>query len=179
VGIVSGVRKFVLEHAENFKHFMHDTWNAGLTISGEKCAIGMPGIAIVGMICDYDGRHPEQRKVAKILDWPIPSSTKEARTFIGVVVSYRSFIVCFAIIAELIVCLFRKNVRFMWFQECQNAMDELKRRLTTAPILISLDFSPSALIIILNVDASTTIGWGAVLSQLQPTAWWKSTPSKI
>ena len=46
-------------------------------------------------------------------------------------------------------------------------MDELKRRLTTAPILISLDFSPSALDILLHVDASTTIGWGGVLSQLQ------------
>jgi hypothetical protein len=47
-------------------------------------------------------------------------------------------------------------------------MDELKHRLTEPPILISLDFSPSALMVILNVDASTTIGWGAVLSQLQP-----------
>src|SRR5438046_4513744 len=37
----------------------------------------------------------------------------------------------------------------------------------TAPILISLDFSPSALDILLHVDASTTIGWGGVLSQLQ------------
>jgi hypothetical protein len=46
-------------------------------------------------------------------------------------------------------------------------MNELKRLLTEAPILISLDFSASALAIILNVDASTKIGWGAVLSQLQ------------
>ena len=46
-------------------------------------------------------------------------------------------------------------------------MDELKRRLTEAPILITLDFSPSALMIFLNVDASTLIGWGGILSQLQ------------
>ena len=46
-------------------------------------------------------------------------------------------------------------------------MNELKRRLTTAPVLISLDFSPSALAIILNVDASTKQGWGATLSQAQ------------
>ena len=36
-----------------------------------------------------------------------------------------------------------------------------------ALILISLDFSPSALDVLLNVDASPTIGWGGVLSQLQ------------
>ena len=50
---------------------------------------------------------------------------------------------------------------------CQLAMDELKRRITTTPVLISLDFSPSALAIILNVDASTKIGWSGTLSQLQ------------
>lgn len=176
VEIVPRVRKFVLEHAQIFTRFMHDTWKAGLTISGEKCAIGMPGIAILGMVCDFDGRHPE-KKVAVILDWPVPQSTKEARAFIGVVIYYRIFIICFSIIAAPIFQLFRKNVRFLWSQECQNAMDELKRRLTTAPILISLDFSPSALMIILNVDASTTIGWDAVLSQMQPDG--KTRPARF
>src|SRR5947207_14754992 len=46
-------------------------------------------------------------------------------------------------------------------------MDELKRQLTMISILISLDFSPFALTIILNVDASTSIEWSAILSQLQ------------
>ena len=35
------------------------------------------------------------------------------------------------------------------------------------PLLISLDFSPGALSIILNVEASTTIGWGTILTQMQ------------
>jgi transposase InsO family protein len=51
--------------------------------------------------------------------------------------------------------------------EKQVAMDELKKHVTEAPVLVSLDFSPSALGIVLNVDASSTIGWGAVLSQMQ------------
>jgi hypothetical protein len=46
-------------------------------------------------------------------------------------------------------------------------MDELKRRLTTAPVLITLDFTCSALGIVLQVDASTSIGWGGVMSQYQ------------
>jgi len=99
----------------------------GLMISGTKCTIGMPGIAIVGMVCDYDGRHPDQKKVAKILDWPVPRSTKEARAFIGVIVYYRIFIVAFSVVAAPIFRLFRKNVLFVWYPECQDAMDELKR----------------------------------------------------
>ena len=46
-------------------------------------------------------------------------------------------------------------------------MDTLKKAITEAPVLVSLDFSPSRLQIFRNVDASTSIGWGAVLSQLQ------------
>jgi len=65
--VAPGIRRFVAEHAEIFRKFMHDAWIAGLTISGLKSAIGMPGIEIVGMICDYDRRHPEEKKVQKIL----------------------------------------------------------------------------------------------------------------
>jgi hypothetical protein len=43
-------------------------------------------------------------------------------------------------------------------------MNQLKTAITLAPILVKLDFSASALPIVLNVDASTAIGWGAVLS---------------
>jgi hypothetical protein len=60
----------------------------------------MPGIVIVGVVCDYDGRKPECKKVQKILDWPTPRNIKDARAFIGLVVYYRIFIVGFAIIAE-------------------------------------------------------------------------------
>jgi hypothetical protein len=119
------------------------------------------------MVCDYDGRRPEFKKVQRILEWPIPESVKDARGFIGVVVYYRIFIESFSIIAAPIFILFRKGTKFVWSKEQQMAMNELQRRLSQAPILITLDFSPSALAIVLNVDASTTIGWGAVLSQHQ------------
>ena len=46
-------------------------------------------------------------------------------------------------------------------------MDELKWSIIETPVLISLDFSAGALLIIFNVDTSATIGWGAILSQMQ------------
>ena len=162
-----GVRQFVYEHAQIFREFMRDVWVSGLTIAGNKCALGMTGIVVVGMVCDSQGRRPEWGKVQRIVDWPIPRTTKEARAFIGVAVYYRIFISSFSIIAAPIFALFRKGARFAWNPDCQQAMDRLKHLLSTAPILIKLDYSPSALPIILNVDASTQVGWGAVLSQMQ------------
>ena len=106
--ISPGIRRFVFEHAQIFRKFMHDCWVAGLTISGTKSAIGMVGVEIVGFLCDQDGRRPEPQKVHRILDWPVPQSTKDARAFIGIVFYYRIFILDFTIIASPIFALFRK-----------------------------------------------------------------------
>jgi len=67
-----GVRRFVAEHAESFREIMRDIWGSGLTVSGKKLTLGMPGIVIVALVCDVEGRHPEPKKVQKIVDWPTP-----------------------------------------------------------------------------------------------------------
>jgi len=92
---------------------------------------------------------------------------KEARAFIGVIAYYRIFIVFLSIVAAPIFQLFQRNGKFLWSRECKDAMDEPKRRQTQSQILMALDFSHSALAIMLAVDASTTIGMRAMLSQLQ------------
>ena len=46
-------------------------------------------------------------------------------------------------------------------------MDTLKTKIIEAPVFITLDFSRSTLSIILNIDASTTVEWRAMLSQQQ------------
>jgi len=69
-----------------------------------------------------------------------------------------------SIVAAPIFQLFQKNGKFLLPRECQGAMDEPKRRQTQSQILIALH---SALAIMLTVDASTTIGMRAMLSQLQ------------
>jgi hypothetical protein len=86
--ISPGIWRFVYEHAQIFRTFMHDCWVAGLTISGLKSSIGISGIEIVGFLCDQDGRRLDPIKVQRILGWPVPKSLTEARGFIGIVVSF-------------------------------------------------------------------------------------------
>jgi hypothetical protein len=69
-------------------------------------------------MCDVRGRYPELKKITKIVNWPVPCSTKDARAFIGVCVYYRIFIISFSIIAAPIFELFRKGVRFVWTVDC-------------------------------------------------------------
>jgi hypothetical protein len=57
--------------------------------------------------------------------------------------------------------LLEKNAKFVWSEKCQANFEELKKRLTTAPVLILLDLSKSFSI---YCDASR-LGLGCVLMQ--------------
>ena len=142
-----------------------DLKRAEYTISGAKSQFCMSGIRVVGFICDSLGRHPDTSKVIKIVEWAPPNDVTEARAFIGVVVYYRVFVKNFSLIAAPIYSLMKKGAEFIWGTEQQLAMDALKVALTTAPALVTLDYSSGAEEIILAVDSSLK-GWGAVLSQM-------------
>ena len=49
---------------------------------------------------------------------------------------YRRFIEGFSTIASPLTKLTRKEVRFNWSKECEESFQELKRRLTSAPVLV-------------------------------------------
>lgn len=62
-----GVRRFVLEHFLNLDAVLADIERAGCTASGHKSDWCWDTMAIVGYVVDKDGRHPSDKKVAKIL----------------------------------------------------------------------------------------------------------------
>ena len=76
---------------------------------------------------------------------------------------YRRFVKDFSSIALPLYALMKKGVEFVWMNECQEAFDELKRRLMTGPVLA---LPQSEGIYTLDTDASD-YGLGAVLSQQQ------------
>ena len=81
----------------------------------------------------------DPQKVEAILSWEAPTNQTKARSFLGLAGYYRRFIRNFSVIASPMTNLLKKNVGFLWSKECQRSMDELKRRLTTAPVLMLLD----------------------------------------
>ena len=68
----------------------------------------------------------------------------------------------FANIARPLHRLTERSSTFVWSDACQKAFDELRHRLSTAPVLAHPNFQ---LPFILDTDASN-IGLGAVLSQV-------------
>ena len=70
-----------------------------------------------------------------VLEWVTPQTVKEIRSFLGLAGYYRRFIENFSKIAKPLTSLLEKSVDFIWTDERQMAFDELKKRLTTAPVL--------------------------------------------
>ncbi|XP_050919702.1 uncharacterized protein LOC127137274 [Lathyrus oleraceus] len=74
--------------------------------------------------------------VAAVLQWEAPTSVTEIRSFLGLAGYYRRFIEGFSKLALPLTKLTCKGAAFVWDVRCEESFLELKKRLTTAPILI-------------------------------------------
>jgi hypothetical protein len=70
-----------------------------------------------------------------------PTNASEIHSFLGLVGYYHRFIKDFSKIAKPITRLLEKNKDFYWTEECQVRFEELKKRLTSAPVLILPDIT--------------------------------------
>jgi hypothetical protein len=93
--------------------------------------------------------------------FPQPKNTTELHSFLGLANYYRRFVKDYSKIANPLNLLLRKGRVYKWEKRQQQAFDELKRRLVTAPILAYPDLSRPFQ---LYTDASYS-GLGAVLGQ--------------
>jgi hypothetical protein len=90
-----------------------------------------------------------------------PTNASEIQSFLGLAGYYHRFIKDFSKIAKPMTRLLEKNMDFDWIEECQDNFEELKKRLTSAPVLILPDITKKFDI---YCDASRQ-GLGCVLMQ--------------
>jgi hypothetical protein len=100
-------------------------------------------------------------KVKEVLDWKPPTSVSEVRSFLGLAGYYRRFIRNFSKIAKSITELLNKGNKYVWSDACDEVFKNLKKLLTTSPVLAQPDTDKSFDV---YCDASGT-GLGGVLMQ--------------
>jgi hypothetical protein len=100
-------------------------------------------------------------KVKEVLDWKPLTSVSEVRSFLGLAGYYRRFIRNFSKIAKSITELLNKGNKYVWSDACDEVFKNLKKLLTTSPVLAQPDTDKSFDV---YCDASGT-GLGGVLMQ--------------
>jgi hypothetical protein len=71
-----------------------------------------------------------------VLNWMPPTIALENQSFLGLAGYYRRFIKDFAKIAKPMMKLLEKNKAFEWTAERQSSFEELRKRLTSALVLV-------------------------------------------
>jgi hypothetical protein len=70
-----------------------------------------------------------------------PMNVSEIQSFLGLAGYYCRFIKDFSKIAKPMTRLLEESKDFDWTEECQAGFEELKKRLTSAPVLILPDIT--------------------------------------
>ena len=147
----------------NLCQVMERLRKADLKLKPKKCDLFQRQVSFLGHIVSGKGILADPAKIDKIKAWPQPTDLRELRGFLGLASYYRKFIKDFALVAEPLHALLRKDATFAWTEECQTAFEELRTLLCSAPIL---SYPRRDGLFILDTDASN-FGIGAVLSQVQ------------
>ena len=96
----------------------------------------MTEVKLLGHVVSRGGIIVDPSKVEVVLNWDRPRNVMEIRSFLGLAGYYRRFVENFSRIATPISKLTIKDVSFVWDDKCEKAFNELKRRLTSVPVLM-------------------------------------------
>ena len=126
-----------------------------------KCEFWLKEVSFLGHVVSNGGIAVDPSKMRDVLNWKPPTDVGEIQSFLGLDGYYRRFIEGFSKLAKPMTALLEKNAMFVWTKKCQANFEELKKRLTTAPVLVLPDLSKNFSI---YCDASRQ-GLGCVLMQ--------------
>ena len=128
--------KSIAEHEHHLKTVLEVLRREKLYAKLSKCNFWLNEIMFLGHVISSIGISVDPHKIEAVIKWKQPSNVSEIRSFLGLAGYYRRFVKGFSKIAAPLTNLTQKNIKFMWDDKCQQSFQELKKKLTSAPILV-------------------------------------------
>ncbi|GJP58297.1 hypothetical protein CLOP_g23003 [Closterium sp. NIES-67] len=137
-----------------------------------KSEFALEKVQFLGHLVSAQGVHVNPKKIEAVHMWKTLENVKELQQFLGFANYYNRFVPQYAKIAAPLTNLLKKNTPYKWEPKHQEAMEQLKQALTSAPVLILPDPERDYVIEAHSSDQAV----GAVLMQdqgngLQPIAY--------
>ena len=92
---------------------------------------------MLGHKISRNGLEVDRAKIEVIEKLPPATSVRGVRSFLGHAGFYRRFIKDFSKVSKPLCSLLEKDAPFHFYDSCLQAYEELKRKLTSAPIIVA------------------------------------------
>jgi hypothetical protein len=164
VVFINGILVYSRSEEENEEHLclaLQRLQEHRLYAKLSKCKVWMKQVAFLGHVISKGGISVDPSKVQDVLSWNAPTSVSDIRSFLGLAGYYRRFTKGFSKISKPMIELLEKDKKFKCTSACEASFQELKKRLTTALILVMPDMEK---LFSIYCDASDQ-GLGCVLMQ--------------
>ncbi|GJZ18537.1 reverse transcriptase domain-containing protein [Tanacetum coccineum] len=121
----------------NLERMLKRCEDTNLALNWEKSHFMVKEGIVLGHKISKKGIEVDKAKIDVIAKLPHPTTVKGIRSFLGHAGFYRRFIKDFSKISRPMTHLLEKNTPFIFSEECIQAFQTLKKKLTEAPILIA------------------------------------------
>jgi len=154
--------KEIDDNIEKTRRILQRLTDNDLYLKPEKCVFWQTKVEYLGLIIEENKLAMDPVKLSGIADWPTPNTLKQVCSFLGFGNYYRRFIQGYGNLTRPLNELLKKEEKFVWTDERNQAFETLKQQFLRSPILQMPD---TTLPFTIETDTSKYAS-GAVLLQL-------------
>ena len=144
------------DHKQNLFNVLKRIQNFGFKLKINKCKFSLSEIKYLGLVIDRHGRRPDPNKVKAIREMPAPKDESTLRSFLCGINYYGTFIKNMSTIRAPLDELLKKDVKWNWSPQCQQAFQKAKDILSSDLILTHYD--PNKQLVVATDATSYAIG---------------------
>lgn len=123
------------DHAEHLRVVLHTLQDKKLCVKLSKCEFWLHEVSFLGHMISSGGIMVDYRKLMMCCSGRLRSQLHKLEVFLGLAGYYRRFIEGFS---NLAFPSTRKGQAYIWYVQCDDIFQELKRKMTSALVLILL-----------------------------------------
>jgi len=155
------------EYVNNLRQVFERFNKYGITLNPKKCRFGLGEVEYVGHTINENGMSFSEEKREEVLDFPLPTTQKGMKQFLGLANYFRDHVKNHSIITQPLQAMvsdYNKNKPLVWTEELINQFKLVRKAVAECP---QLHFIDEKLPLFLHTDASD-YGIGAYLFQKTP-----------
>jgi hypothetical protein len=123
------------EHLSHLRQVLQTLRENQFYANPKKCDFMKEEIFFLGHRVSANGLKVDPEKVRAVADWRVPRDVHGVLSFLGLANYFRRFLQGYSKMVVPLTDLTRKDMRFIWTSECQEAFEKVKHALTNAPVL--------------------------------------------